>query len=832
MRAWAGRRPALAAAALYAVLSVAMVAPALVPGKTLSTGDTFWFQSPWAGVKPASLTRPSNADIDDVPDQYVPFTQFLRRELPDLPLWNPYLMSGRPFEANSQSAFFSPFTWVSIALPFWRSLALVAALKLFLGAFGTFLLARALGLRFGGALLAGVVYGFNLWVVEWVGFTDASVWILIPWLLWATDRLLRRPDGPAVALLGGLVALQFFGGHPESSFHTLVMTAAFVPLRILWLRREARGPPVARSVGAFALALVAGAAVAAVALVPFFELLGRSADLQQRAGLGKESKLPLRFALGAIMPDYWGRGTQTPIVQFQFARAFYGSALALFLAGIAVVRRPNLPRLAFAGFGLACMLIVFGIPPVFDAVTLLPGFSSAHNERMAILALLCLALLAGWGLDDLLAPERPPPRLRTALLAAAATLAVVPVVALVATGHAPLSSAGKALGVAWGFAHPPPVTAGDAADVVRGSAVILWGTFAVAALVVLALRLRWRVPAGAFAALAIALVVGDLFRAGMGQNPAIARADAVQPTTGALRYLQSRRPARFAGVGLIPQTMLPMRYRLYDGRGYDLPIDGRYDRLWRTQISPEIPTQAGGFSTLALTVEKVDARRLRTLSLLGIADLLVPPGDPPLRAPGLRLAYSGPDARVYANSGVLPRTWVVGAQRVVSGGSAALRAVASPTFAPRDYGVMERRVPGVPVGGPGGSAGAAGIVGYEPDRVVVRARARRAGLLVLSDVDYPGWKAKVDGRSTPVETVDYALRGVRLPPGAHRVEFEYDPASFRIGWIVSLVAAVGLALLGTRALRRLRRGGGRSERPTPPPAAPPPSSRPPGVAAR
>jgi uncharacterized membrane protein YfhO len=99
-------------------------------------------------------------------------------------------------------------------------------------------------------------------------------------------------------------------------------------------------------------------------------------------------------------------------------------------------------------------------------------------------------------------------------------------------------------------------------------------------------------------------------------------------------------------------------------------------------------------------------------------------------------------------------------------------------------------------------------------------------------VAYPGWKAKVDGRSTPVETADYVLRGVRLRPGSHRVEFEFDPASFRIGWSVSLVAAVALALLGTRALRRLRRAGGRRGRPTPPPAAPPPSSRPPGVAAR
>ena len=47
------------------------------------------------------------------------------------------------------------------------------------------------------------------------------------------------------------------------------------------------------------------------------------------------------------------------------------------------------------------MCVVLGIPPVFWVVSRLPVFSSGHNTRLAVLYLLCLALLAGWGLDDL-----------------------------------------------------------------------------------------------------------------------------------------------------------------------------------------------------------------------------------------------------------------------------------------------------------------------------------------------------------------------------------------------------------------------------------------------
>ena len=45
--------------------------------------------------------------------------------------------------------------------------------------------------------------------------------------------------------------------------------------------------------------------------------------------------------------------------------------------------------------------MILGIPPVFGFVSSLPGFSATHNERLLIYVLLSLALLAGWGLDDL-----------------------------------------------------------------------------------------------------------------------------------------------------------------------------------------------------------------------------------------------------------------------------------------------------------------------------------------------------------------------------------------------------------------------------------------------
>ena len=110
------RRPTLAAALICLALSLVFVGQGLLPGRTLSNSDSFWFKAPWAYAKPAALQRPSNPEFDDAPAVLHPFTRFTKDNLPDVPLWNPHIMTGRPFEADAQSAIFSPF-WCTSARP-------------------------------------------------------------------------------------------------------------------------------------------------------------------------------------------------------------------------------------------------------------------------------------------------------------------------------------------------------------------------------------------------------------------------------------------------------------------------------------------------------------------------------------------------------------------------------------------------------------------------------------------------------------------------------------------------------------------------------------------
>ncbi|MCS5490335.1 YfhO family protein [Algoriphagus limi] len=76
-------------------------------------------------------------------------------------------------------------------------------------------------------------------------------------------------------------------------------------------------------------------------------------------------------------------------------------------------------------------------------------------------------------------------------------------------------------------------------------------------------------------------------------------------------------------------------------------------------------------------------------------------------------------------------------------------------------------------------AGQITLVDHNPNELNYQAQMDQGGLVVFSEIHYPkGWIAKIDGNETPILRVDYLLRGIEVPSGAHKIEFSFEPSSY------------------------------------------------------
>ena len=69
------------------------------------------------------------------------------------------------------------------------------------------------------------------------------------------------------------------------------------------------------------------------------------------------------------------------------------------------------------------------------------------------------------------------------------------------------------------------------------------------------------------------------------------------------------------------------------------------------------------------------------------------------------------------------------------------------------------------------------ITSYADNQIVLDVNDERGGLVVLHDLYYPGWEARVDDVAAPIIKANLLFRGVEVAPGAHRVTFVYRPFS-------------------------------------------------------
>jgi hypothetical protein len=172
--------------------------------------------------------------------------------------------------------------------------------------------------------------------------------------------------------------------------------------------------------------------------------------------------------------------------------------------------------------------------------------------------------------------------------------------------------------------------------------------------------------------------------------------------------------------------------------------------------------------------------------------------------------YADDDMILYENADYLPRAFLVPSAVVERPGDEILQRMATGDFSPERMVILEEqfdasRLPPPPppeqtqpvrFNRPQGTEissgpGTVSLQQIEEDHLRLAASARQDAMLFLADLAYPGWKAYVDGKETPIYRANYLFRSIFVPAGNHSVEFVYRPRSFRLGLLITLLATAG-----------------------------------------
>ena len=87
------------------------------------------------------------------------------------------------------------------------------------------------------------------------------------------------------------------------------------------------------------------------------------------------------------------------------------------------------------------------------------------------------------------------------------------------------------------------------------------------------------------------------------------------------------------------------------------------------------------------------------------------------------------------------------------------------------------------------------MTSYEPNRLKYDVNTGKGGVLVFSEIYYPGWTATVDGQPVELGRVDYILRALHIEPGKHEVELAFFPRSVDVTETIAYIAYAILILV-------------------------------------
>jgi hypothetical protein len=761
-----GRRWTWAAIALIVLIPVVLLGDALVPGQVLADAGLEQ-KLPWAPTSTEEELALPQVNHDTFRENVV-YRVFLHETLGqgEIPWWNPYAFGGYPFLALSHTEALYPPNWVAAQFDPYFAYGAFIAVHLMVAGLGMFFLLRSMGLSAAPVLFGAVVFMLNGMFATRHGhpqFVATACWL--PWALLGVQWLTGGRRAQGALLVATCTAMAILAGHPSIYVFGYYLVGAWLLARLFV---TCRGDPRSQRAWIallFALAFLIGVGLASTQLLATFEISHFSARAE-RPYSGLVSRLShWSHLLRLVFPYVTGTrldGSYWSITfTHEWAGTLYVGVAPLILGMIGAVRSDWRGRF-LGGVVLVALAIMFVPAAYWVAYNFLPGFKFSRPDRLSVVYFIGMAALSAFGLEALLkaATEAPVRRLKALLTTALPWLVVLAVLVIVAVVAIPGLEDRRHL-----VKVQTPGTSHLVDQVLRGT--LFWLA-----------AVGWLVAARAGGARRW-LLVGIFAMAGLdlglhARHYVVARdADRYFRDTPAITFLRNAEgPFRIAKLGgwhgpgenwIFPANT-PTVYGIEDIHGFGpMHVKGWDDLLqWMDPDRNRNPWH----------LEPIDDPAALESPVLDMLQVRYVLAEEPLTETSLELVHEG-DLYIYENTDVLPRAWFVGDWQELPVLKEVIRKLVEGEVDPRTK-VLLAATPSVLKATDRGGTGTVEVL----DRDLTSVRLRKtgdAGIIVLSQAWYPGWRAFGGGSPRRALRANAVLQGIPVTAGEHEVVVEYRP---------------------------------------------------------
>jgi len=735
-----------------------------------------WYE-PWKTetLRSGTLGIPHKPVLDDVFRQIYPDKIFLKEmiEKGELPFWNPYNGSGMPLLATMHAGFLTPTTVLFLLFSGPLAWTIYIMIQPLLFSFGCYWYTRILGFSKMASLFSIVIFVLSGFAVVRYEFGEyLYVASCLPYLLAIIEHYRRNPFTRVVYLLPFIVCLMMLSGQPQMILYVLFMYGFYT----WFLCRMSKV-----SIIPILLLFLFGIGMSAVQLVPTFELY-LNANMTQGASqfIFDRFLLPINHYISFFIPNYfgnqatynyWGSGDYVESI-------LYVGMIPTLFALTAISRKytkTDTYICKFYGITIAVtILLTFGW--VFTRILYrfpIPVFSTGIPSRIFFLTTFSVSILSGYGFDIFLQKKK-------------VCMTKPLVVSLEIAGFICLYTV-----YLMAISAPCNNTSISACRLIALRNTLLESAVFVSACVCVLLHKRIGIISG-FLVIFIYIVSG-LYNAN--KFLPFSSYNSILPNTAVIEQIKKYTGfGRTIGIGTAEiSTDIATHFHFYDPQYYEPLYIRRYGELLsyaKTGDKMKGLTRSDVSMSNWNRNDGVAAERMSRLAQLcsisfAVYKKIEIPKDSMDRE---QIVWEDDQWLIRKNQFVLPRIYIVPSYEFLKDEEQILKRLFDLSFNPDTSVVLEKSIPDwtEPVTPQAIRAWSADIASYRENDVHIQTSSVFDGFLVLTDNYYPGWKAYIDGKETPILRANYSFRAILLSKGEHSVSFVYRPLSFMAGFAISV----------------------------------------------